>query len=158
MESRARSPAQDNTFHSFASQPSRRLGNILPRQTLTLQLILTAQIRDHHARLSRYQRTVLRKPLSKSSVGSQPRSALILRASMAYRRSCPGRSSTKVISEAYDSNPSLGFNSSISDKADGRARYWIVRCCHRCYRFGQECPARSRVPARGNGLRHATNL
>ena len=47
-----------------------------------------------HRRLSRYHLTVLRMPVSKVSAGFQPISFRIFPASMAYRRSCPGRSFT----------------------------------------------------------------
>src|SRR6267378_5721888 len=54
-----------------------------------------------HALLSRYQRTVLRMPEAKVSRGAQPSSRLILVASIAYRRSWPKRSFTKVMRSAY---------------------------------------------------------
>src|SRR5207302_10339746 len=54
-----------------------------------------------HALLSRYQRTVLRMPEANVSRGSQPSSHLILVASIAYRRSWPKRSLTKVTRSAY---------------------------------------------------------
>src|SRR5439155_545192 len=54
-----------------------------------------------HALLSRYQRTVLRMPEAKVSRGAQPSSRLILLASIAYRRSWPSRSFTKVMRSAY---------------------------------------------------------
>src|SRR5690606_18576328 len=53
---------------------------------------------DTQSGWSRYQRTVLRRPLAKVSTGRQPSSRPIRRASIAYRRSWPGRSGTNVIS------------------------------------------------------------
>src|SRR3989304_857628 len=53
-----------------------------------------------HGSLSRYQRPVARSPSSKGTRGTTPSSARIFASSMAYRRSCPGRSGTNFIDDS----------------------------------------------------------
>src|SRR4029079_13138847 len=57
---------------------------------------------SHQARLAMYHCTVRARPDSKEFLGAQHSSAFILDESMAYRKSWPGRSGTKVTSSRYD--------------------------------------------------------
>ena len=56
--------------------------------------------RPHHSRFSSYQRTVSAMPSSQRCAGAHPSSLVIRLLSSAYRRSCPSRSVTRVISDS----------------------------------------------------------
>lgn len=102
---------------------------------------------SHQLRFPRYQRIVFFIPSANIVSGFQPSSALIFVGSMAYRRSWPFRSATKVISPC-PRQTNLLRPTRLSFKTSQRELYQVQTICHRtrsplsCIQ-GKDMPCRS---------------